>query len=151
MRCRSSVLSILFFLWIPLGVAVGQENVYVGAERCRSCHAKAFGIWAFSIHARAQTSLPKGRGSELRCLFCHATDAQANLTDYSLMNVQCEACHGAGSRHVILAIKNEDKAAVTGAIEQGNEQKCRNCHGDLRSPNLRPFNYTSAVQRIRHW
>ncbi|MFH1018625.1 MAG: multiheme c-type cytochrome [Pseudomonadota bacterium] len=151
MRCPNSFISLLFFLPVTAGIAVAQENVYVGAERCRSCHVKAYDVWTRSQHARAQASLPESRRGELRCLFCHATDTQANLVDYAWRNVQCEACHGAGNRHIALAVKNAEKVAITGSLEQGNEQKCRNCHGDIRSPNIRPFNYANAVQRIRHW
>jgi hypothetical protein len=150
---NSCLIALVAFFWAA--AAAAQENVFVGAERCRSCHAKTYDVWAGSLHARAQVSLPENRRGELRCLFCHATDAQANLVDYAVPNVQCEACHGAGNRHIALAVKlgdkGIDKAAVKGALEHADEQKCRICHSEIRSTTLRPFNYQSAIQRIRHW
>jgi hypothetical protein len=143
---------------VPFGFALflfsiswAQDNTYVGSARCQSCHAKAYSIWVASAHARAQASLGEERKNELRCLFCHATDAQMNLTNYNFANVQCEACHGPGSRHISLALNAEDKNAPVGGLEPSTEIKCRGCHSDVRSPNMRPFRYDAALQKIRHW
>lgn len=132
--------------------AAAQETYFVGAGRCRSCHTKAYDVWLTSGHARAGESLTGERSGELRCLFCHATDAQANLATFRFRNVECEACHGPGARHISLALaESREKGKPVGGLEAVNEGRCRSCHSLLRSPNLRPFRYDLALQKIRHW
>lgn len=106
---------------------------YVGVETCKQCHTKAFEKWSTTGHARAFTSLSKGRpGTEATwidrkwdadCLSCHVVGWDAsNGTRYAggfideqqtphLTGQQCENCHGPGSRHaeIELRLKNREK------------------------------------------
>jgi hypothetical protein len=132
--------------------AVTQEQPYVGAEKCRICHAKAYDIWAQGPHARAHQTLPAEKRQELRCLFCHATDVRDDLKGYRLLGVQCEACHGPGAQHVHLATSNDPQdREKPKSLGKTGEANCRECHTDVRSPTLRPFVYDTALEAIKHW
>jgi hypothetical protein len=131
--------------------AFAQESLYIGAEACRSCHTKAFNVWTASLHSRAQALLPPENQQTLRCLFCHSTDAQRNLKNYRFADVQCEACHGPGGRHVALAAQQGEKSEKPGGLEAVSEKTCLRCHTDVRSTKLRPFDLEAAKALIRHW
>lgn len=145
----------IILLALAAGISVqssaAQDASFVGALACKPCHVKAFEVWNRSSHSLAQHLLPDERKAELRCLFCHSTDAQRNLLRYRLAGVQCEACHGPGGRHVLSAVKRGEKDERLTELPKISETTCRECHNDLRSPLIRPFNYDSALNAIRHW
>jgi len=102
-------------------------QTFVGAEKCGSCHSKAFTQWKDTGHAVAFTTLKEGpwhanraeekidwipRQFDPECLSCHVTGwhPQEMLRYGSgyvkesesahLLGQQCENCHGPGSLHV---------------------------------------------------
>ena len=116
------------------GISVSEElllkhpsgQTYVGAEKCGTCHTKAFAHWKETGHAVAFTTLKEGPWHENRaaektgwikrqfdpeCLSCHVTGwhPQEMLRYDSgyldekqsphLLGQQCENCHGPGSVH----------------------------------------------------
>ena len=117
------------------GIATSDElllkhpsgHTFVGAEKCGTCHTKAFDQWKGTGHAVALTTLVEGPWHEERaaekvdwikrqfdpeCLSCHVTGwhPQEMLRYQSgyvnekatanLLGQQCENCHGPGSLHV---------------------------------------------------
>lgn len=104
-------------------------HTYVGAEKCGSCHTKAYSQWKTTGHALAFTTLKEGPWHENRaaekvdwiprqfdpeCLSCHVTGwhpqemlrygsgyVQEKNSSH-LLGQQCENCHGPGSQHVSL-------------------------------------------------
>ena len=138
-----------FLFYVPF--LLSQEQSFVGSEKCGACHAKAYQIWSASSHAQAYSKLPEDKKKELRCLFCHATDAREDLKGYRLLHVQCEACHGPGYAHVMQTTAARTPGAKIGGLKEPSEMICRECHTDVRSPNLKPFKYDEALQAIRHW
>ncbi len=83
----------------------GQSS-YVGADACASCHTKERAFWNKTRHAGAYATLVKEyKEFNLECVDCHVTGygkpggSTVTFTD-KLQNVQCEVCHGPGSRHV---------------------------------------------------
>ena len=100
---------------------------YVGAQKCGTCHKKAFAKWQTTKHAHAYESLIKGRDDyegkkdglkwvprdhDMECLACHVTGwdpkevipfetgfVSLEATPH-LKGQQCENCHGPGSEHV---------------------------------------------------
>ncbi|MCA9598008.1 MAG: hypothetical protein KC776_32070 [Myxococcales bacterium] len=79
---------------------------YVGVEVCSSCHTKERAFWNKTRHAGAYATLVKQyKEYNLECVDCHVTGydkpggSTVTHTD-KLQNVQCEVCHGPGSRHV---------------------------------------------------
>ncbi len=141
----------LLFWVVSSSPSLARDRRFVGAEACKPCHEKAYEIWAGSGHAMAQMHLSDDKKGELRCLFCHATDAAANLKDFRLSNVQCEACHGAGEKHVQLASQKGTSNEKPGGLEPANEKRCQDCHANIRSPMLRPFDFAKARETIKHW
>ena len=81
------------------------DATYVGAETCSNCHAQAYEFWKTTPHARAYATLEKQHKEfNLDCVSCHVTGyekpAGSTVTHVKdLKDVQCEVCHGPGSRH----------------------------------------------------
>ena len=106
-----------------------SHATFVGAEKCGTCHTKAFEQWKGTGHAVAFTTLKEGPWHENRadekigwikrqfdpeCLSCHVTGwnpqemlrygsgyVKESLSPH-LLGQQCENCHGPGSAHVTL-------------------------------------------------
>jgi Cytochrome c554 and c-prime len=91
------------------------EAKYIGAEACSNCHDKAYAFWLKTPHAGAYATLSKQHKEfNLDCVSCHVTGYEkpggSTVTHTtSLESVQCEVCHGPGSRH-------EDDPSDTSAL-----------------------------------
>jgi hypothetical protein len=103
---------------------------YVGAKVCAGCHPAQYKDWSSTSHARAWTTLIREkRQYDQDCWSCHVTGAgqpggpQDPKAVGSLSNVQCEACHGPGLKHVETAGKAPMKKSPDEAL-------CRSCHSD---------------------
>jgi hypothetical protein len=88
----------------PLPVPEGQSG-YIGVERCATCHAEEHRFWQGTSHATAYATLERqNKQFNLDCVECHVTGydkpggSTVTFVD-KLTNVQCENCHGPGSRH----------------------------------------------------
>jgi hypothetical protein len=90
---------------LPLPVPEGQSD-YVGIAGCTACHQSQRAFWDKTPHHEAYATLAnQNKQFNLECVGCHVTGYEApggstvahvdGLTD-----VQCEVCHGPGSRHV---------------------------------------------------
>lgn len=152
------------------GVEEAREQPhFVTQETCKLCHNQTeFGtqwdIWKASPHARAfqtlleEPSLAIARRMGLdappsqapECLRCHATayDRKTRSVPDPLKlqdGVQCESCHGTGSRHVADGRRHwlsEDLSVDFAAnIQRPNERTCRQCHR-RQSPTWDPQRYT---------
>ena len=108
---------------------------YIGYETCVRCHADLLAPFIGGPHFRAFHTLElQGVEGQPKCLACHTTGygrfsgydpaAEANR-DYTLRGVQCEACHGAGTRHT-----------RDGAYVEAARTSCRACHTDAYSPDF---------------
>ena len=118
---------------------------YVGADACKTCHGNVFTAWSRTKHARALNKLQPADRAGGKCITCHVTGApEAILAEGdkpSHPNVQCEACHGPGRRHI--------EAATGGDVSNGRtapitEKTCTRCHNDT-SPHYRAFYYSAMV------
>jgi hypothetical protein len=101
---------------------------YIGASRCATCHAEADGFWHTTQHARAyQTLATQFKEFNLDCVGCHVTGYNrpggSTVTHVAgLEDVQCESCHGPGSRHA-------ENGGATELIQRRPEASvCRGCH-----------------------
>jgi len=117
----------LFADRMPLPVAPGQAS-YTGAEACASCHPNAKKFWEGTKHARAYATLvDQSKEFNLDCVSCHVTGYDqpggSTVTHVEkLQNVQCENCHGPGSKH---AQKPDDKSLITA---MPRPETCTGCH-----------------------
>lgn len=125
------------------------ETPFVGAEACRTCHAHAYSTWKRSRHAAAFSALEHvNKSFDPNCLRCHvvAFDKPGGFIDKdvtaSLINVQCESCHGAARAH----------AASGGATPVSNNARrpmemCVQCHVRTHSP---AFDFDRYWSRVAH-
>lgn len=86
---------------------VGEgESSFVGIEKCTTCHQEERKMWDGTGHALAYETLEKGHKEfNLDCVSCHVTGYErpggSTVTHVEdLKDVQCEVCHGPGSRHI---------------------------------------------------
>ena len=112
-----------------------NEAGYVGGEACATCHSEARGVWARTAHASAYATLEKGfKEFNLECVGCHVTGygkpGGSTVTHVdNLRNVQCESCHGPGSKHVLAPQASNIVASPAPAT-------CIDCH---RPPHVENF------------
>ncbi len=133
------------------------EASFVGAHRCVECHTTQAAFWEKTSHARAYATLVTvNKQFSLDCIRCHVSGWQqpggvcridkaavggpgigaGNRFGIGRQDVQCEACHGAGSEHVADPPEHiESKVAVN---------VCLRCHEAANSPHFddakyRPF------------
>jgi hypothetical protein len=122
----------------------GDGHYYVGVENCASCHRHEYEVWTDTPHSTAFRTLREREKESLpECYGCHVTGNtdpagyDPFLTDAaSLVNVQCEVCHGKGSGH-----------ARDGSFGRGLlMDSCRNCHDDENSPDWDPEVYWRMIE-----
>jgi len=118
---------------------------FVSSLKCRECHAKEYGSWLSTGHAKAFASLSKdNRTNDPECLSCHTTGFKSKGGFRSAIGtpqfggVQCEACHGPGVIHVRRPGKGY------GAVLQSS---CTQCHDTSKSPD---FDFNAYKDRIAH-
>lgn len=90
---------------LPPPTAAGQSE-YLGADTCMACHQEEHAFWSKTRHAKAYETLSKQHKEfNLDCVGCHVTGYEkpggSTVTHVdSFKDVQCEVCHGPGSRHL---------------------------------------------------
>jgi hypothetical protein len=106
---------------LPPPVPDGKSG-YVGAALCANCHQEEHAFWSKSRHAKAYETLAnQHKQFNLDCVSCHVTGygepggstvAHVDRLD----DVQCEVCHGPGSRHLS---SPGEKTLIVGKPERG--------------------------------
>jgi hypothetical protein len=118
---------------------------YLGEKNCRRCHEAEYQKIHELPHARAFDTLIKNQHETApECVRCHVVGygqaggyvSRGGTPD--LIDVQCESCHGMGTRH---------DEMVSGKLTVG-PGACAGCHTAEQSPN---FRYDQALQKIAHW
>jgi hypothetical protein len=145
----------------PIVHPTGHE--FVGTDKCKDCHSKAFAVWEKTPHAHATESLvhPPERSEIARhfdpeCLSCHVTGwnpqkyfpyasgyVSLEKTPH-LLGSGCENCHGPGSAHVAAESGEGNPSAETLAQLRAAmrlplakaETKCMECHDLDNSPDF---------------
>jgi hypothetical protein len=80
----------------------------VGDAACARCHKPAVAFWQRTKHASAwKTLVDADKQYNYDCIGCHVSGWQSpggsslgTVEARGLVNVQCEVCHGPGSKHV---------------------------------------------------
>jgi len=130
---------------------------YVGEKACKKCHFGQHRTWKKMKHAQAWSGLEKYLAAEhggvdrkdaegRRCVSCHVTgygqEARGGFKSVAesphLLGVQCESCHGPGSKHVEAGNKvRTEKRKLFAEGENSytvlRTTKCANCHNPHKS------------------
>ena len=141
-----------------------NRHEYVGARKCKTCHAKAaignqYGAWLEGKHAKAFETLAGDKAAEWaaeagvadpqtdeKCVKCHVTAHGVAETLVSSRfdrsaGVQCEACHGAGRDYRKKKVMIDRELAESKGLVPQSEKVCVRCHND-ESPAWDPERYT---------
>ena len=125
-----------------------RRGPYVGAQACLGCHPVQYADWSKSGHARAYATLvAEKRNLDLDCWSCHVTGAgrpggpQGPADVQGLTNVQCEACHGPGQKHIQSPV---DAPMFRRMAEEG----CKGCHSDEQT--MGRFVYADYLPKVDH-
>lgn len=147
---------ILTVAFSNLATANGDGIKYIGAKKCKTCHMKQYKAWKKTKMATSFENLKPGVKAEEKtkvgldpnkdyttdedCLRCHTTGygkpggfVSMEKTP-KLSGVQCEACHGPGSKYRKIMKKNKkfkrDEIKAVGWIFPSEDEKgCMVCHG----------------------
>lgn len=130
---------------VASAMTTAHAEEWVGATRCKTCHAAQHAQWLKTPHARAHHVLDAGQRRDRRCTACHSTAAQRGLH-----GVQCESCHGAGGHYWPAAVMQDRNLARAVGLKRGLEEAiCNRCHTpDV--PTTVPFDYSKALPKVRH-
>lgn len=117
---------------------------FVGGAVCARCHRAEAEQWRTTAHSLAwETLVREKKDATPECIPCHSVGYRqpggfrdAVQTPH-LANVQCENCHGMGTRH---RADGEQRNPV-------GELTCRGCHNAERDPE---FDYASKLPLMLH-
>ena len=155
--------------------ALAQEEkpAYIGVKKCKICHktekqGRQFGKWEASKHAKAYAALGTPEAKEMaaergvhgdpqkapECLKCHVTafgvDPSLIQASFKIEDgVQCETCHGPGSKYKGLKVMKDHEASLKAGLIVPNEKLCLQCHNE-ESPTYQEFVYKERVEEISH-
>jgi 2',3'-cyclic-nucleotide 2'-phosphodiesterase (5'-nucleotidase family) len=126
--------------------AAGPDQAsYLGIDACTVCHSSARQVWDRTTHAHAYATLStQFKEFNLECVGCHVTGYEqpggSTVTHVAkLENVQCEVCHGPGSRHVT---NPTDRTRI---IARPDAARCLDCH---HPPHVEGFDAQARMKDI---
>jgi hypothetical protein len=121
-----------------------NPDKFLGSEVCIRCHVQQGEQWKSTPHARAwQTLVDNHKDTAQDCVQCHvvgykqAGGFQSATATPSMVNVQCESCHGMGTQHEAF---NTAPPKVTEAV-------CVKCHNADNDPK---WNFTTKLAKVTH-
>jgi hypothetical protein len=120
-------------------------QAYAKGKNCIDCHEESQKVWLATPHAKAwQTLVDANKTFDAECVSCHVTGwlmpGGVNLKNLDgLTDVQCEACHGPGEKHV--DVGGDD---VTTKLRVP-ESVCVVCHNKFHSPK---FDYATYLPKV---
>jgi hypothetical protein len=129
---------------------------YVGAQTCKTCHPNTYAHWAASKHAHAYEALtmdPKrNREDDAHCVSCHTVGFEYKSGFLSvaetplLKGVQCENCHGPGSKHAAEPLNAAFRRGMErDAYDFDKNLGCVKCHSEDDSPHFEFAKYWPQV------
>jgi Cytochrome c554 and c-prime len=140
------------------GAGDASGATFVGVDACKKCHPNTVDSWAETKHAKAFASLEKDPKPntifDVECISCHTVGfdytsgyKSAELTP-ALTNVQCESCHGPGSKHVAEPTVKAFRRHMQVTREQADRNRlCFTCHDEDNSPK---FDFAKFWDEVEH-
>jgi hypothetical protein len=155
-------------LALARGAGAEPPHQYVGAAKCKTCHAKEligdqYGVWrtkdphrrAFAtLQTEASRAIAAERGLATpaheapECLECHVTAFGVPATQVATLlapaeGVQCESCHGPGRDYRKKKIMSDHELAHAKGLWHAADDAtiCTKCHNE-RSPTFDTKRYT---------
>jgi len=122
-----------------------EQATYVGVEACASCHPAPLDVWRTTSHSRAYATLAQQfKELNLECVGCHVTGYEqpggSTVTHVDkLKDVECEVCHGPGSRHV------QNPTDRTRIVAIPPPSRCVECH---HPPHVEQFDPVAKMAEI---
>jgi hypothetical protein len=122
-----------------------DQPAYIGIDACTKCHAEPRAVWDATRHAHAYATLAdQDKQFNLDCVSCHVTGYEqpggSNVTHVDkLKDVQCEVCHGAGSKHAA-----DPRHVKTPKPKPGGDV-CLSCH---HAPHVEGFDPEKKMDAI---
>ena len=177
-RSLSLVFAFFFAAFTIPSMAQGSEGKadspsYVGTKMCKMCHkgetrGRQFEIWQASTHASAYDVLGSDKARDIaakagvegnpqesdQCLKCHVTAFGVDAARFGKRfvreeGVQCEACHGPGSKYKSNSVMRDKEMAVKNGLVIPDEKTCTTCHNE-KSPTFKGFDFKSYYGKIAH-
>lgn len=139
---------------VPLKLALGAEEfekamksgeyTYTGNLKCRLCHRDFFMGRKQDVHAHTfEKSIGDKYAGQARCLPCHTTGYgveggfRSTKETPKLTEVQCEGCHGPGSKHNSLNAKGGFLAGTD--RPEILKKMCKGCHNARWNRSFKSF------------
>ncbi|MEE9442798.1 MAG: multiheme c-type cytochrome [candidate division Zixibacteria bacterium] len=134
MRLKGIIAIIILILvggtFVLVGADEAKKHEYVGVKKCKVCHKKdgIFESWSATTHATVYDKLTDADKAkdEYKKYYTTGVDVKGVL----LEEVQCEACHGAGSDYKKKAIMEDREKAVANGLVIPDEKTCKKCHNE---------------------
>ncbi len=162
MKKHFTVMSVLLVAVLILlaSMVMAQDKpkaTYVGDKSCKMCHSAQWNAWSKTKHASAWSALKPEEQKKAECAGCHETGKTA--ADSMLTNVQCEACHGAGSEYKKPTVMSASKfkadhdgqlkvALAAGLTFPPTEANCLKCHKKEGNPNFKEFDFAKMKDLV---
>jgi len=117
---------------LPPPPAEAGKPSYVGMAACGKCHKAAVAFWQKTVHAQAwKTLVDVDKQYNYDCISCHVTgwlrpggSNLGSVEKQALLNVQCEVCHGPGSKHVAEEGMDEPKTILARPADRLCADQC---------------------------
>jgi nitrate/TMAO reductase-like tetraheme cytochrome c subunit len=176
-RILTSTVVMTLIMTLVAAFSGEAQNKYIGVKQCAMCHKTEkqggqFGIWEKTRHAGAFKTLSSEKALAIaktkglkaapsespECLKCHTLSAvDPKLLEKSFVmtdGVQCETCHGAGSKYKSMTVMKDHAKAVEAGMTnladvKAQEALCRTCHNE-QSPTFKTFEFASMWKKIEH-
>jgi len=118
--------------------AAASDAKFVGADKCKGCHAKQYADYEARKFTKAWAVLQmRGKTKDPECLKCHCTGygkpgGFVNEETTSHMKYkQCESCHGPGSAHCNNPMDDSLRQVMKSYVTEKNV--CIDCHKCMRT------------------